>query len=67
MNINVEPFSKKVEQNGFYISWSKEGYGFGELTIFIQEDGKLFIDSECMGEDFVKEVFNEVINSAEIN
>ena len=50
---NVEFFK---DGNGFVIEWSKEGVGFGQLTF---DGGK--IDSECMGEDFCKEVFDAFI------
>ena len=55
--------------NGFVIQWSG-GIGFGEYTIYVDGDGKLKGDSECMdrGEDkeFLEQLFRNIIEQIEI-
>lgn len=53
-------------KNGFSIQWTREGVGFGELYFKIK-DGKLVIRSECMSNDFIKEILGALVDSAEIN
>ena len=55
--------------NGFVIQWSGD-IGFGEYTIYIDTDGKLKGDSECMdrGEDkeFLEQLFHGIIEQIEM-
>ena len=55
--------------NGFVIQWSGD-IGFGEYTIYVDNDGKLKGDSECMdrGEDktFLEQLFCNIIEQIEI-
>lgn len=37
---------------------------FGHIYLYFSADGELQIDSEHMGKEFVKEVFNKLVNSA---
>lgn len=39
------------ERGGFVIQWSAEGYGFGELTVSMGDDGSIEIDDECTSRD----------------
>lgn len=46
------------DQWNLRIRWSKPGVGFGELTMFWNDETQLFdLDSELMGTDFVIEIF----------
>ena len=45
------------------IQWSMKGVGFGELTI-VQTPKGVFMETECMGPAFVKEVFLMLANVA---
>ena len=55
--------------NGFVLLWSGD-IGFGEYTIYTDEDGKLKGDSECMdrGEKktFLKQLFASIVEQIEI-
>ena len=50
----------RTYEGGFVIEWKKDGAGFGELTFNNNENGGI-IDSEHMGEEFCKEVFEAFI------
>jgi len=49
-----------------YFNWSVPGFGFGELTIKKQSDGKVVIDSEGLGKDFVKTMLCSLVDEAEV-
>ena len=55
--------------NGFVLLWSGD-IGFGEYTIYTDEDGKLKGDSECMdrGEkkDFLEQLFASIVEQIKI-
>lgn len=55
--------------NGFVLLWSGD-IGFGEYTIFTDENGKLKGDSECMDQgdkkDFLKQLFASIVDQIEI-
>jgi len=38
---------------GFVIEWFDPGWGWGELTVFKDEDDDIRIDAEHMGEEFI--------------
>lgn len=46
---------------GLVIEWVCSNIGFGQLTLWAENDGKLHADTECMGVDFVKAVFRELL------
>ena len=46
------------------IHWSKEGFGFGEIVVITDWQGDTRIKTEYMSREFVREVFNELLNSA---
>jgi hypothetical protein len=50
----------RTYDNGFIIEWSKEGIGFGELSFKMGTNG-YELDSEHMGEEFCKEIFDAFI------
>ena len=52
-------------QGGMEISWSTVSAGFGGLTVFVDKDGKLKADTECMSKDFCKSVLIKLIDSWE--
>lgn len=40
---------------GLTLNWEAAGIGFGQATFYVsKEDGKLHVDSECMGRHFVR-------------
>ena len=53
------------ENIGFTLNWSKDGVGFGQLSIRqMLEDNSIEIDSECMGKEFVKEILCALVDNA---
>jgi len=52
---------------GFVLGWETVSAGFGELTIYIDNDNKLYCDSETMGKEFIKSVFNKFVELLIIN
>jgi hypothetical protein len=52
--------------SGIRINWGSQGVGFGQLELFVEkETGKLKIDTEYMGKNFAKQVFQALIDMAE--
>lgn len=49
-----------------YFNWSVPGFGFGELSIKKHTDGKIVIDSEGLGKDFVKAMLCSMVDEAEV-
>jgi hypothetical protein len=46
-----------VTSGGMSIDWSAAGTGFGQMHFYVSKaDGKLHVDSECMGRHFVRSV-----------
>jgi len=60
--------SQNINGNGsIYVSWVRKGKGFGEFYLSIDKDsGKLYLDDEIMGKDFVKKVLCALVDEAEI-
>jgi hypothetical protein len=48
-----------------YLAWDDEEHGFGTIRISQNNKG-IYIDSESMGKDFVKEVLCSLVDQAEI-
>ena len=49
--------------DGMKIRWSDKDYGYGEIDFFLR-DGKIEIDSEFMGKDFVKRLLDKLVEDA---
>lgn len=66
---NVKVDGIRGFSNGFAIQWYGD-IGFGEYTIYVDGDGKLKGDSECMdrGKDkiFLEQLFYNIIEQIEI-
>lgn len=51
---------------GFEIHWAKKGIGWGGITLCMdKETGEWHIDMECMGPEFVAEVFRALTDGKE--
>jgi hypothetical protein len=48
-------------KGGMRIEWAC-AEGVGQFDLYIDNDGKLRYDSECMSDDFVKELLRQVID-----
>lgn len=46
---------------GLEIGWVCPNIGFGQLTLWAEDDGKLYVDTEGMEDDFVAAVFRELL------
>ncbi|MGZ8317530.1 MAG: hypothetical protein ACXWVD_00375 [Telluria sp.] len=46
-----------------YFDWSREGTGFGQLSIGKQEDGRVTCMNECMGRAFVRDALHAAIDA----
>lgn len=60
----IENVSKHDDELFIKIAWSKPGFGFGELDLTTDCEGNTTINTEFMDREFVREVFNELVNSA---
>lgn len=58
-------YVQTYEKESVLFQWGVEGCGFGEIT-FYYKDGKLQLESECMGKEFVKKILNAFIDEAEL-
>lgn len=66
---NVNVYNVQGFPSGFVLQWQGD-IGFGEYTIYIDNDGKWHGDSECMdrGEDksFLKQLFDDILAQIEV-
>lgn len=53
----------KSETEGFAVLWDCEGIGHGQITVGFS-DGVIKLDTECMGNDFVKQVLCKMVDQA---
>jgi len=53
----------EYNNGGIRINWSAN-IGFGQLDIFMNKEGRLIVDSEYMGKDFVLEVLEALVDNA---
>lgn len=51
-------------KNGIEFSWSREGIGFGALTLFVDDTGKLRMDREGMRIPFCLEVIEQAMRES---
>lgn len=52
---------RKASQPGLTFNWGCGKVGFGQVTL-VNRDGKLYIDDEGMDKQFIKEMFNYLID-----
>jgi hypothetical protein len=50
-----------IYKTAFVFSWSAKGIGFGEVTYYINDDGKLSLDDERLNREFVLELQKEIV------
>jgi len=58
--LEVTNVSIHADFKGFTISWDAPRIGFGDLTIWIGDDKKLHVDTECMSNKFVSLVLSKL-------
>jgi len=49
--------------NPLYINWGVKGCGFGQLSIYQDNDGKLHCSNEAMGREWVKGLLSELVDA----
>lgn len=59
--LEVSGVSIHEDNRGFSIEWDAPKLGFGEVTIWIGNDAKLHIDTECMSNEFVALVLSKIV------
>lgn len=47
-------------ESGLLINWGVENFGFGQLVLSFDKDGKLELDTETMGPEFVGAIFQKL-------
>jgi hypothetical protein len=66
-NVIIDKATELLSQQGSIIDIYWEGEGeFGHIYLYSYNDGRLELDSEHMGKEFVKQVFNKLIENAEM-
>ena len=50
---------------GFIVTWGTVSAGFGELTLHVDKEGKVSLDTETMGREFAQAVFQKLLADAE--
>jgi hypothetical protein len=48
--------------NGLYINWGEKDTGFGQLRIYVGQDGKMHCDNELMSRGWVKKILGELVD-----
>jgi hypothetical protein len=48
-------------RDGFVIKWAAKGVGFGELTVWMNDDQTIHLDAEYMSDEFVMRVFKTLL------
>lgn len=49
-------------------SWTKEGFGFGQMVfVYDEKTGKLHCDNEMMSKDFLKEMLCAMVDNCILN
>lgn len=56
----------KGSNGGFTVGWGMDEVGFGELTVKLDRNGKLLLNTEHMGKDFAKKILCALVDSAGI-
>jgi hypothetical protein len=56
----------KGSNGGFTVGWGMDEVGFGELTVKLDRNGKLLLNTEHMGRDFAKKILCALVDSAGI-
>ena len=59
--IKISSVTIHEDNKGFTIDWDAPKLGFGKVTIWIGNDAKLHIDTECMSKEFVALVLSKIV------
>lgn len=57
----------KGNKSGFCIHWVTKAAGFGSMTVYVDNDGKLKCDNEAMGKNFLKTVLVALLDKMELD
>jgi hypothetical protein len=65
LDSTITDIELKIEKNFFSIEYSMKSAGFGSVSVWLK-DGKIKCDNECMGKNFIKSVFNKLVDEMEL-
>ncbi len=63
-DFTVTKVSQAFHKWGLALSWETVSAGFGELSIFTDEQGRLAVDTEAMGKEFAVNVLVKWLEGA---
>jgi hypothetical protein len=66
VHINGVKHNPKTMDDYIDIYWQNEELEFGHIGLYSSFDGKIVIDSEYMRKEFIKQVFEKLIDDAEL-
>lgn len=57
-----------ADSRGFRITWDSD-IGFGQFDFYIEtnKNNYLVIENECMDKEFIKDVLNKLVDTAELD
>ena len=67
-NAEFEGVWCNADSRGFRILWDSD-IGFGQFDFYIEtnNNNKLVIENECMSKEFIKQVLDKLVDSAELD
>jgi hypothetical protein len=67
IDASINGVKETPKRGGFIdIYWEDECGEFGHILLYSSADGELQIDSEHMGKEFIKKVFNKLVDNAKL-
>jgi glycyl-tRNA synthetase beta subunit len=66
-NADFEGVFCNAHTRGFRILWDSD-IGFGQFDFYIEtNNNKLVIENECMSKEFIKDVLNKLVDTAQLD
>jgi len=57
----------EIKEGSMFVDWRAKNIGFGQLQVKIMEDGKTIMYTECMSKEFVKSLFEYIVDNSLIS
>jgi len=65
IDVGIDGVTKTPNNGGFIdVYWEDDDGEFGHIYLYSSVDGEVQIDSEHMGKEFIKKVFNKLVDNA---